>query len=132
MEKISCAPVQWKVISPFKGTIGQGPSPGGCFQTSYTGQAIPSELRSPVNAMNLLKYRSGEEIRKGDRVLFHGHPAEIELVAYDPSDPEATWHLSEYGAGVLVSDPKVFVRAFIPSDQLDEYEDLEFVSRAGS
>ena len=82
--------------------------------------------------MNPLKYRSGEQIRTGDRVLFHGHPAEIELVAYDPGDPETTWHLSEYGGGVLVSDPKVSVRAFIPSAQLDEYEDLKFVSRAGS
>ena len=82
--------------------------------------------------MNLLKYRSGEEIRKGDRVLFHGHPAEIELVAYDQGDPETTWHVSEYGGGVLVSDPKASVRAFIPTDQLDDYEDLKFVSRAGS
>jgi len=105
---------------------------GGYFQTGYTGQVVPSELRSPVNAMNPLKYRSGEEIRKGDRVLFHGHQAEIELVACDPDDPETTWHLSEYGGGVLVSDPKVSVRAFIPRDQLDEYEDLKFVSRAGS
>jgi hypothetical protein len=33
----------------------------------------------------LLKYRSGEEIRKGDRVLFHGNQAEIEFVATDSS-----------------------------------------------
>jgi hypothetical protein len=79
-----------------------------------------------------LKYRSGQDIRKGDRVLFHGNPAEIELVAYDPNDPETALHVSEYGGGVLVSDPMVSGRTFIPRDQLEEYEDLEFVSRAGS
>jgi hypothetical protein len=79
----------------------------------------------------ILRYRSGEEIKKGDRVLFHGNPAEIELVAYDPNDPETAWHVSEYGGGVVVSDPKVSGRTFIPRDALDEYEDLEFVSRVG-
>ena len=76
-----------------------------------------------------LKYRSGEEILKGDRVLFHGNAAEIELVALDPNDPEHVWHVREFGSGVLVIDPKVSGRTFIPRDQLAEYEDLEFVSR---
>ena len=31
-----------------------------------------------------LRYQSGEEIKKGDRVLFHCGPAEIELVACGP------------------------------------------------
>ena len=35
-----------------------------------------------------LKYQSGEEIKKGDRVLFHREPARIELVASEPGDPE--------------------------------------------
>lgn len=78
-----------------------------------------------------LRYRSGEEIKAGDKVLFHGNPAEIEIVAFDPNDSEQAWYVSEYGGGVLVSDPMVSGRTFIPRDQLDEYEDLEFVSRAG-
>ena len=76
-----------------------------------------------------LKYRSGEEIRSGDHVLFHGNPAEIELVAFDPNDPKQAWHLKEFGGGVLVSDPLVSGRTFIRRDSLSEYEDLEFVSR---
>ena len=79
----------------------------------------------------VLKYRSGEEIKRGDHVLFHGHAAEIELVACDPNDPETEWHMNECGGGVLVHDPIISVRAFIPKDQLDGYEDLEFVCRAG-
>jgi hypothetical protein len=37
-----------------------------------------------------LKYRSGEEIRKGDRVRFHGNLASVELVACNPNDPDPT------------------------------------------
>lgn len=79
----------------------------------------------------ILRYRSGEEIRKGDRVRFHGNPAEIEKVSCDPEDPDpdVAWHLKEFGGGVLILDPLVSGRTFIPSDQLDEDEDLEFVSR---
>ncbi len=44
--------------------------------------------------------------------------------------PEAAWHMKEFAGGVLVSDPMVSDRTFIPKAQLAEYEDLEFVSRA--
>ena len=27
-----------------------------------------------------MKYQTGDEIRKGDRVLFHGEPGEIEFI----------------------------------------------------
>jgi hypothetical protein len=82
----------------------------------------------------ILKYRSGEEIRKGDRVLFHGNPGEIEIVACDANDPDPSvaWFVKEYGGGVLVLDPMVSGRTFIDADDLDEYEDLEFISRGGN
>ena len=78
---------------------------------------------------DVLKYRSGEEIRSGDHVLFHGNPAVIEFVASDPNDPKQAWHVRELGGGVLVSDPVVSGRTFIRRDSLPEYEDLVFVSR---
>jgi hypothetical protein len=79
----------------------------------------------------ILRYRTGEEIRKGDHVHFHGNPSEIELVACDRDDPdpEVAWHIKEFGGGVLTLDPMVSGRTFIPSNELDEYEDLEFISR---
>jgi hypothetical protein len=80
--------------------------------------------------MLILKYQSGIEIKKGDRVLFHGEPGEIELVASSPNDPETDWYFQEYGGGVMVREPKVFGRAFISADQLDTTEDLKFVERA--
>lgn len=98
------------------------------FQTFEMRQSTPD-----LNAMHqfALKYRSGEEIKKRDRVLFHGNLAEVPLVSCDPNDPdpEVVWHIKEYGGGELISDPIVSSRTFIPKDQLDEYEDLEFVSR---
>jgi hypothetical protein len=66
----------------------------------------------------ILKYRSGEEIRKGDRVLFHGNPAEVELVAVDPNEPEHAWHVQERGGGVMILDHMVSGRTFIATDQL--------------
>ena len=77
-----------------------------------------------------LKYQSGEEIKNGDRVLFHREEAEVEFVALDSSDPHTGWFAQEYGGGVMISDPKVSGHTFIPSGHLDHYEDLEFVSRA--
>lgn len=64
----------------------------------------------------VLRYRSGEEIRNGDRVLFHGNPAEIDLVACDPNDPEGAWHVREFGGGVMILDPLVSGRTFIPKE----------------
>ena len=72
------------------------------------------------------RYQSGAEIKKGDRVLYHGEPGEIELVA-DPLvvDPETV--REEYGGGVMVVAPKVFGRVFISRTEQDG--DLGFVSR---
>jgi hypothetical protein len=45
-------------------------------------------------------YQSGEEIRKGDRVLFHAEPGEIEFVADAIiGDPETEWYVEQYGGG---------------------------------
>ena len=78
-----------------------------------------------------LKYHSGDEIRKGDRVLFHGDPAEVEFIA-DPlvRDSETDWYVKKYGGGVMVfeAEAKRFGRTFL-SDTSSE-EDLVLVSRA--
>jgi hypothetical protein len=75
-----------------------------------------------------MKYPSGEEIRKGDKVLFHGEPGEIEFVVDKlVGDPAMDWHMREQGPGVMVVEPKFFGRAFIRDTE--RAEDLEFVSR---
>jgi hypothetical protein len=76
-----------------------------------------------------LKYQSGDEIRKGDRVLFHGEPGEVEFVA-DPfvKDPEVDWYAQQYGLGAMIKEPKHFGSVFISDTENDE--DLVLVSRA--
>jgi hypothetical protein len=80
-----------------------------------------------------LKYQSGEEIKKGDRVLFHGEPAEVEFVVDELSkDAALDWYVREFGGGVMIREPEHFGTAFIQAESLPETEDLEFLARAGS
>ena len=74
----------------------------------------------------MLRYQSGEDVRNGDRVLFRGETAEVEFVADSRSGAEKQWFFQEFGGGVMIADPKISGRAFIPAGD----EDLEFVSRA--
>lgn len=76
-----------------------------------------------------LRYLSGEEIRSGDCVWFHGHQALIEFAAAELDDSENGWFVRQYGGGVMVNDPEVSGSTFIPVDQLKNYEDLKFVAR---
>ena len=71
-------------------------------------------------------YVSGEEIRTGDRVLLHGEPGEIEVVADRAQHPD-DWLVKEHGGGVMIVEPKVFGRLFL--SQPHSYPDLTFVSR---
>jgi hypothetical protein len=76
-----------------------------------------------------VKYQSGEEILKGDRVLFHGEPGEIEFVAENTvGDPIVDWHIKTNGSGVMILEPKFFGRVYIRD--ADNNEDLVFVSRS--
>lgn len=80
----------------------------------------------------ILRYPSGEEIKPGDRILFHGEPGEIELVATDAQDQEQAWYVEQFGGGIMISVPKHFGRVFIHADSIAEEEDLEFVARVDS
>jgi hypothetical protein len=73
-----------------------------------------------------LFYKSGEEIRTGDRVMLTGNLGEIEFVA-DPVLHPDDWLVIEHGAGVMIVVPKAYGRVFI--EKPNEDEDLEFVSR---
>jgi hypothetical protein len=60
----------------------------------------------------VLRYQSGEEIKTGDRVLFHRNPATVEFVASAPATAEAAWFIDTYG-GVMILDPLCSGRTFI-------------------
>lgn len=74
-------------------------------------------------------YETGEEIRRGDRVLFHGEPGEVKFVVdAKVGDPSMDWYIEEFGGGVMVLEPKYSGRVFLR--QTDDAEDLVFVARA--
>ena len=73
-----------------------------------------------------LTYPSGEEVRKGDLVLFHGEPGEIEFVADRlVGDAALDWYVNELGPGVMVHEPKHFGSAYVRG-----LENLVFVARS--
>ena len=72
-------------------------------------------------------YRSGEEIRAGDRVRLRGEPGEVEFVA-DPVHHPEDWYVTEFGGGVMIVEPKAFGRLFLKAP-VSDYADLEFVRR---
>jgi len=77
--------------------------------------------RAPRSVMN---YLSGEEIRAGDRVLWHGDPGRVEFVA-SAADPEGKWFFDQFGGGCMV-----VVEAAGRVCEPEADQDLEFVSRA--
>jgi hypothetical protein len=74
------------------------------------------------------RYQSGEEIRDGDRILYHGESGYVEFVVSRRTDnPERDWFLDEFGGGVMVN-AETFGSVFIHEPHDDE--DLELVARA--
>ncbi len=69
-------------------------------------------------------YLTGEEIRSGDHVLFHGEPGQIEFVA-SREGSQTAWYAEHFGGGFMIRTP-TFGRVFV--SQADE--DLEFVARS--
>ncbi len=76
-------------------------------------------------------YQSGEEVKKGDRVTYHGEPGEIEFGAEKVvGDSGIDWHVREHGGGVMIIEPKNFGRVFVHNPENDE--DLILIARAES
>ncbi len=76
-----------------------------------------------------LKYNSGQEIMKGDRVIYAGDPGVVEFIA-DPlvPDTDTRWYVETYGQGIMISEPRRHGSVFSSDPESDD--ELEFVSRA--
>jgi hypothetical protein len=73
----------------------------------------------------ILAYRSGQDIRPGDSILYHGERGKVEFVAV-PDDPNTVWYVQRYGSGCMILVPS-FGRVFVTTP--DEDEDLDFIER---
>ncbi len=73
-------------------------------------------------------YRSGEEIKAGDRIAYHGEPGRVEFVVTAKcGDPAMDWFMDEYPGGGFMINATGFGRVFLTASAIDE--DLKFVSR---
>lgn len=71
-------------------------------------------------------YKSGDEVQEGDWIIYQGEKGEIEFLA-DPSVVPHDWYVTEFGGGVMVSEPRVFGRVFIPDPA--NAEELRLLAR---
>ncbi|HEV2493542.1 MAG TPA: bifunctional methylenetetrahydrofolate dehydrogenase/methenyltetrahydrofolate cyclohydrolase FolD [Terriglobia bacterium] len=75
-------------------------------------------------------YPSGEEIKPGDQIKYHGESGEVEFVVSGfQGDPARDWYLKEFPGGGIMIRANGLGNVFLT--QTREDEDLEFVSRAG-
>jgi hypothetical protein len=74
-------------------------------------------------------YKSGEEIKRGDRIKLDGHPGRVEfIVTHYTGDPAMDWYIDEFGGGIGIIDDDVG-NVFLSIENIKEDEGLEFVSR---
>jgi len=74
---------------------------------------------------NIPTYTSGEDIRPGDDILYHGERGKVEFVAMS-DDPNTDWYFKQYGGGCMIR-VRSFGRVFVARP--DQDEDLEFIER---
>ena len=75
-----------------------------------------------------LSDQSGEEVRAGDRILYHGEQGRVEYVVLK-NGGKNTWHVEHFpndGMGIAAEG---IGAVFIPAGFVEDDEDLEFVSR---
>ena len=78
--------------------------------------------------MTIFRYVSGDEVRRGDQVRYHGEPGEVQFVASEKvGDAAMDWYLDEYNGGGFMISAENFGRVFLTSNDIDE--SLQFVAR---
>lgn len=79
--------------------------------------------------MRRFTYHSGEEVKSGDHITYHGQPGVIEfLVTGKTGDPAMDWYLENNPRGGFMIRAADFGNVFLTDSDTDE--DLDFVSRA--
>lgn len=74
-----------------------------------------------------LFYASGEEVRPGDAIRYHGDPGRVDFVTTAPcGDPAMDWYLQRFPGGGAMLEIRGWGRVFVNVAD----EDLEFVARS--
>ena len=81
--------------------------------------------------MKRFTYLSGEEVKDGDQILYHGEPGEVEFVIVGlGSDPSMNWYVEKFPGGGFMINAKGFGKVFVTEKNINE--DLRFLSRSDS
>ena len=81
--------------------------------------------------MKTFRYTTGEEIRKGDRVIYFGDEGTIEFVVSQPvGDPAVDWYIQQFPGGGAMITASDFGSVFLGVDDIDDR--LKLRSRGGS
>jgi hypothetical protein len=79
--------------------------------------------------MRSFRYYSGEEVRKGDRITYHGESGEVEFLVTDKTgDATMDWYIENSPEGGFMIRANNFGNVFLTDSETDE--DLLFVARA--
>ena len=79
--------------------------------------------------MKRFRYQSGEDVRSGDRITYHGEPGEVEfLVTGKTGDSARDWYLEKNPEGGFMIKAQNFGSVFLTESEPDE--DLLLVARA--
>ena len=78
--------------------------------------------------MKTFAYTSGEDVREGDRIRYHGEIGTVEFVAAEKvGNPSRDWFVEELHGGGVMINAKSFGPVFLSPDDIDEH--LEFIAR---
>ena len=76
-----------------------------------------------------LRYDSGDEVRPGDRIRYHGEPAVVNFVAVEKTgDQSIDWYVDEFPGGGFMLEANSFGRVFVSSIDINDH--VQFVARA--
>jgi hypothetical protein len=79
--------------------------------------------------MSRVLYLSGDEVKPGDRIRYHGEPGSIEFVVTEATgEPARDWFLHEFPGGGVMLTATGFGSVFLSSSDVDE--DLELIARS--
>jgi hypothetical protein len=84
--------------------------------------------RSRTCVMTPISYCTGQDIRTGDLITYHGESGHVQFVIADPPrDPSQAWYLDQFPRGGVMIEAERFGSVFIRLEDIDEQ--LQFIAR---